>query len=329
MNVQIFWVHAMECMCAQTRPWFILPSKTVYLGNRVKTHVNYKGKISPLLEKLSSEEDGTPAAASSRTANPTSYQWPIPAPGLGSMAKPQMKKRTDEAESNDNPKYRLESPVPAPSYWSSLRDCTVLLPAVHIQPAAAFQDAKWNCLVGLVVKAPASKAENPGFNPACAAVLFPGQVTPATKQSALQWLSCQAPGVTGSAPGLVGLVSVYCDWVRSEQIRPWDTLTRCWDVKQPTNNNNSTKWSDAIRSWNYRRHAYRGHTAEHRRSVHWPCKIRWTRNPNNYTEGGVCPGFNGRPNLTMPWFLLSVMQSMKELNKPWREACHGRSKQIS
>ena len=65
-------------------------------------------------------------------------------------------------------------------------------------------------------------------------------------------LPCQAPGVIGSALGLVGPVSVYCDWVRwkvwsatcisvwqhvklSEQIRPWDTLACCWDVKQPTN----------------------------------------------------------------------------------------------
>ena len=31
---------------------------------------------------------------------------------------------------------------------------------------------------------------------------------------ALQWLPCQAPGVIGSAVGLVGPVSVYCDWVR-------------------------------------------------------------------------------------------------------------------
>ena len=52
---------------------------------------------------------------------------------------------------------------------------------------------------------------------------------------------------------MVGPVSVYCDWVRwrvgsatsisvrqhvklSEQMRPWDTLACCWDVKQPTNN---------------------------------------------------------------------------------------------
>ena len=37
---------------------------------------------------------------------------------------------------------------------------------------------------------------------------------PVTSKLALQWLHCQAPGVIGSALGLVVLVSVYCDWVR-------------------------------------------------------------------------------------------------------------------
>ena len=72
----------------------------------------------------------------------------------------------------------------------------------------------------------------------------------------LQWLPCQTPGVIVSVLGLVGPVSVYCDWVRwrvgsatsiavwqlvklSEQIRTRDTLACCWDVKQPTNNNPS------------------------------------------------------------------------------------------
>ena len=67
---------------------------------------------------------------------------------------------------------------------------------------------------------------------------------------ALQWLPCQAPGIT--VLGLVSLVSEYCDWVRwkvwsatsisvwqhiqlSEQIIPWYTLICCWDVKQTTN----------------------------------------------------------------------------------------------
>ena len=34
------------------------------------------------------------------------------------------------------------------------------------------------------------------------------------KNMALKWLPCQAPGFIGSALGLVGPVSVYCDWVR-------------------------------------------------------------------------------------------------------------------
>ena len=81
---------------------------------------------------------------------------------------------------------------------------------------------------------------------------FRGRVILVTETITLQWLPCQAPGVIGSALGLVGPVSVYCDWVRwkvwsatsisvwqhvklSEQIRPWDALACCWDVKQPTN----------------------------------------------------------------------------------------------
>ena len=85
-----------------------------------------------------------------------------------------------------------------------------------------------------------------------AAGFFRGRVIPVTYKLALQWLPCQAPGVTGSALRVVGPVSVYCDWVRwkvwsatsisvwqhvklSVQIRPWDTLPCCWDIKQPTN----------------------------------------------------------------------------------------------
>ena len=45
MNVRIFWVRAMKCMYAQTRPRFILSSEGVFWGNGVWTHVNSKGKI--------------------------------------------------------------------------------------------------------------------------------------------------------------------------------------------------------------------------------------------------------------------------------------------
>ena len=94
-----------------------------------------------------------------------------------------------------------------------------------------------------------------GLNPACDGI-FPGRVIPVTYKLALQWLPCQAPGVIGSALGLVGPVSVYCDWVRqkvgsatsisvwqhvklSVQICHWDTLACCWIVKQLTNKQTS------------------------------------------------------------------------------------------
>ena len=88
-------------------------------------------------------------------------------------------------------------------------------------------------LVGLAVKAVAPRAANLGSNTAFGVDLLLAGVIPVTATLALQWLSCQASGVTGSALGLVGPVSVYCDWVRSaastsmwqhvrlsEQIRP-------------------------------------------------------------------------------------------------------------
>ena len=68
-------------------------------------------------------------------------------------------------------------------------------------------------LVGLVVKASASRAEDPGFESRRVGI-FPCRVIPVTYKLALQWLPCQVSGVIGSALGMVGLVSVYCDWVR-------------------------------------------------------------------------------------------------------------------
>ena len=76
MNVRIFWVCAMECMCAQTRPRFILSSKRV-LGNEVRTHVNSKGKTP---SSRGSEEGQTWDAASCRTVSPTHYQLSFSSP---------------------------------------------------------------------------------------------------------------------------------------------------------------------------------------------------------------------------------------------------------
>ena len=67
-----------------------------------------------------------------------------------------------------------------------------------------------------MVKASASKAVDPGFDSRLSRDLFPGGVTPVIQKLVLQWLPCQVPGVPGSVLGLVGPVSVYCDWVRKK-----------------------------------------------------------------------------------------------------------------
>ena len=66
-------------------------------------------------------------------------------------------------------------------------------------------------LVGLVVKASATGAEDPGFESRCAEI-FPGSSH--TSDLKPHWLPCQAPGVIGSVLGRVGPVSIYCDWVK-------------------------------------------------------------------------------------------------------------------
>ena len=138
---------------------------------------------------------------------------------------------------------------------------TVLLNQTHQATRCLSWPSNIRCLAGgpprwLVVKASTSRAEDPDFKSRLRLDFSGVRVIPVTSKLALQWLPCQVPGVIGSVLGLVGLVSVYCDWVRwkvwsptsisvwqhvqlSEQIRPWDTLACYWDVKQaskqPTN----------------------------------------------------------------------------------------------
>ena len=63
-------------------------------------------------------------------------------------------------------------------------------------------------------KASASRAEDPGFESRLRRDFSEVESYQWLKKLALHWLPCQAPGVIGSALGLVGPVSVYCDWVR-------------------------------------------------------------------------------------------------------------------
>ena len=107
-------------------------------------------------------------------------------------------------------------------------------------------------LVDLVVKASASRAENPGFESRWRRDFFPGSSR--TNDFKIDTPVATLPGAWRyrASAGLVGQVSVYCGWVRrkvwsatsisvrqhlklSEQIRPCDALACCWDLKQPTN----------------------------------------------------------------------------------------------
>ena len=64
-----------------------------------------------------------------------------------------------------------------------------------------------NRLVGIVVRRPPREQKILGSNPASPGIFFGvDRVIPVTQEL--------APGVIGSAVGLVGPVSVYCDWVR-------------------------------------------------------------------------------------------------------------------
>ena len=73
MNVRISWVRAMECMCAQTRPWSIWSERVFHFflkGMEWEPMLTPRGK-SPLPK--SSEEGGTRGAASRKMASPTHY----------------------------------------------------------------------------------------------------------------------------------------------------------------------------------------------------------------------------------------------------------------
>ena len=61
-------------------------------------------------------------------------------------------------------------------------------------------------LVGLVVKASAWRAEDPGFESRSRRDFSRARVIQVTSKLALQWLPCQTPGVIGSELGLAGLV---------------------------------------------------------------------------------------------------------------------------
>ena len=104
----------------------------------------------------------------------------------------------------------------------SVSKCTCVILTLPSQTAPLpFQTA----LLAQWLRCPPREQQVQGLIPACAMGLFPGQVIPVTLELVLQWLPCQAPGITGSALGLVAPASIYCDWVR---YKVWSaTLIQC------------------------------------------------------------------------------------------------------
>ena len=68
-------------------------------------------------------------------------------------------------------------------------------------------------LAGLVVKASASGAEDAGFESRLRRD-FSGSSNTSDLKIGTPVATLRAPGIIGSALGLVGRMSVYCDWVR-------------------------------------------------------------------------------------------------------------------
>ena len=118
----------------------------------------------------------------------------------------------------------------------------------HHNWSTAWQD--WDRFVGLVVRRPPRKRKIPGSNPACAGIFFGSSHTSDSKigtpVATLPGAWCYSvstgtgqPGVSilwlGEVESSICNFSVWQHIKLSEQIRPWDTLACCWDVKQPTN----------------------------------------------------------------------------------------------
>ena len=104
-------------------------------------------------------------------------------------------KHSDSSEEIDT---RVESPF-NPS------DATDGNPTGSLSATASL--AQW-------LRRPPRERKIPGSNPPCAGIFSGSSHTSDFKIGTPVAIPCQAPGVIGSALGLVGPVSVYCDWVR-------------------------------------------------------------------------------------------------------------------
>ena len=76
MNVRIFWVRAMKCMCAQTRPRFILSSERVLGGMEFEPMLTPREK-SPLPENVPRGGSNPWRCGQRAQTLPMSYSGPV------------------------------------------------------------------------------------------------------------------------------------------------------------------------------------------------------------------------------------------------------------
>ena len=76
MNVRIFWVRVMKCMCAQTRPRFILSSERVFGGMELEPMLTPREK-SPLPENFPRGGSNPQRCGQRAQTLPKSYSGPL------------------------------------------------------------------------------------------------------------------------------------------------------------------------------------------------------------------------------------------------------------
>ena len=126
MNVRIFWVRAMECMCAQSRPRFILSPERV-LGQWIQKPCEFQGKIPSTGEKKKTTKTKTKTKKKTKQKPPPP---PPPPPPPKQKQKPPPPRRVSNPRrciEQDRESNTLPTRYSSPGQWIILRSICLVL----------------------------------------------------------------------------------------------------------------------------------------------------------------------------------------------------------